>query len=68
MVFLPWRSAGQRLPPPIVLSGIYLFIDHTKHFLSLFFPHFDHVDVLVGLATTPVRIFSLTERLASKLH
>jgi len=53
--------------PPIVLPGIYLFIDYIAHFLSLFFPHFAHVDVLVSLATTPVRISSLTERLASKL-
>jgi len=52
--------------PPIVFSGIYLFIDHITNFRSFFLPHFDHVDILV--ATTPVRISSLTERLTSKLH
>jgi hypothetical protein len=52
----------------IVLSGIYLFIDYITHNLSFFFPLLAHVDVLVGLATIPVRVSSLMEGLASKLH
>jgi hypothetical protein len=68
VVFLPQRSAGLRLRSPVVLSGIYLFIDYIAYYLSFFFPHFARVDVLVGLATTPVRISSLTERLTSKVH
>jgi hypothetical protein len=56
------------IPLPIVSSGINLFIDYTTHFFSFFFPDFAHVDVLISLATTPVRISSLMEGLTSKLH
>jgi len=52
MVFLPWSTAGLRLPPSVLLWS-YLFINHKLHFL-------------LCLATAPVKISALMERLSSK--
>jgi len=60
-----WAMA---FPPAIVLFWIYLFINHILHFFFFLFLSLCHADVLLGLATTPVRNSSLTECLSSKLH
>jgi hypothetical protein len=60
-------SIGLQLSPPIVLFWIYLFINLVFIFLPFYFSHFAHVDVLMCLTTTPVRISSLTQHVSSKL-
>ena len=63
-----WMSSiGLHLFPPIVLFWIYLFINPIFIFFPFSFSHFAHVDVLVCLMTTPVRISSLTQHVSSKL-
>jgi len=69
VLFLPCSSAGLRLVTHLIVlfGSIYLLIIHCTLF-PFSFSHFVQADVFLCLATTPVRISFLTERLSSKLH
>jgi len=61
------QRRARTFAPLLLFFGIYLFIKHTLHLLSFPFSRPAHVDILLFLATAPVGISSLTERLSSKL-
>jgi len=69
VLFLPRSSAGLRLVThPIVLFGsVDLLIIHCT-FFPFSFSRFPQADVFLCLATVPVRIPFLMERLSSKLR
>ena len=61
-------SIGLQLYPLLLLCfGFSYLLNHIFNFISFFFPHFAHVDVLVCPMTTPVIISFLMERVSSKL-
>jgi hypothetical protein len=69
LVLLPWSSVGLRLSPILYFTFRFICLLIMYYtFFPFYFSHFAHVNILVCLFITPLRISSLTECLSSKLH